>query len=45
VGKVFEQHFASGGTFLTFDAKKVEGYFREKFEEAKKHTVGAAAAS
>jgi uncharacterized protein (DUF697 family) len=44
VGKVFEQHFASGGTFLTFDAKKVEGYFREKFEEAKKQTVGAMAA-
>lgn len=44
VGKVFEQHFASGGTFLTFDAKKVEGYFREKFEEAKTRTVGSAAA-
>jgi len=44
VGKVFEQHFASGGTFLTFDAKKVEGYFREKFEEAKTRTVEATAA-
>lgn len=44
VGKVFEQHFASGGTFLTFDAKKVEGYFREKFEEAKARTVGSEAA-
>lgn len=36
VGKVFEQHFASGGTFLTFDPTKVDDYFREKFEEAKK---------
>lgn len=44
VGKVFEQHFASGGTFLSFDAKKVEGYFREKFEEAKTRTVGSVAA-
>lgn len=43
IGKVFDQHFASGGTFLTFDPKKVEGYFREKFEEAK--TKGAASAA
>ena len=44
VGKVFDQHFASGGTFLSFDPKKVEGYFREKFEEAKKQDVSSAAA-
>ncbi|MDX9861715.1 MAG: DUF697 domain-containing protein [Rhodospirillales bacterium] len=44
VGKVFDQHFASGGTFLTFDPKKVEGYFREKFEEAKKQAPTSAAA-
>jgi len=43
IGKVFDQHFASGGTFLTFNPKKVEGYFREKFEEAK--TKGATAAA
>ena len=36
VGRVFDQHFASGGTFLTFDPKKVEAFFREKFEEARK---------
>ena len=35
VGAVFYQHFASGGTFLSFDPKKVEAYFREKFVEAK----------
>jgi len=32
-GKVFQQHFASGGTFLTFDPKAVEAYFKQKFEE------------
>lgn len=43
VGRVFDQHFASGGTFLTFDPKKVEGYFREKFEEARRRGPAAAA--
>lgn len=43
VGRVFDQHFASGGTFLTFDPKKVEAYFREKFEEAKKRGPAKAA--
>lgn len=36
VGKVFDQHFASGGTFLTFDPQKVEAYFREQFAEARR---------
>jgi len=35
VGKVFVQHFASGGTFLTFDPKKVRAYYSEMFEEGK----------
>ncbi|QCO18352.1 DUF697 domain-containing protein (plasmid) [Azospirillum brasilense] len=35
LGKVFQQHFASGGTFLTFQPEKVKAYFREKFEEAR----------
>ncbi len=35
VGKVFIQHFESGGTFLTFDPKKVESYYREKFSEGR----------
>lgn len=43
VGRVFDQHFASGGTFLTFDPKKVQDYFRQKFEEAKKRGPAAAA--
>ncbi|MHA7063610.1 YcjF family protein [Azospirillum argentinense] len=36
LGKVFQQHFASGGTFLTFQPEKVKTYFREKFEEARR---------
>ena len=36
LGKVFDQHFASGGTFLTFEPEKVKTYFRTKFEEARR---------
>ena len=36
VGKVFHQHFASGGTFLDFDAEKTRGYFSQLFEQGKK---------
>ncbi|MGK5093892.1 DUF697 domain-containing protein [Deltaproteobacteria bacterium TL4] len=35
VGKIFLQHFASGGTFLTFDPEKVRGHFAELYEEGK----------
>jgi uncharacterized protein (DUF697 family) len=35
VGKVFVQHFASGGTFLDFEPKKVREYFAREFEEGK----------
>jgi uncharacterized protein (DUF697 family) len=35
VGKVFHQHFASGGTFLDFDPKKVREHFARQFEEGK----------
>jgi len=35
VGKVFLQHFASGGTFLDFDPKKVREHFAREFEEGK----------
>ncbi len=35
VGKVFTQHFASGGTFLTFDPDKVKDYYAEMFKEGK----------
>ncbi len=35
VGKVFAQHFASGGTFLTFDPQKVKDYYNEMFKEGR----------
>lgn len=43
VGKVFHEHLASGGTFLSFDAKKAEADFQAKFAEgqAKASAAGA----
>ncbi len=35
IGKVFIQHFASGGTFLTFDPEKVSDYYTDMFEKGK----------
>ena len=35
IGKVFIQHFESGGTFLDFDPKKVRAYFEAQFREGK----------
>jgi uncharacterized protein (DUF697 family) len=35
VGKVFIQHFASGGTFLTFDPEAVRDYFQQQLEIGK----------
>ncbi len=35
VAKVFIQHFASGGTFLTFDPDKVKDYYTEMLEEGR----------
>jgi len=35
IGKVFIQHFESGGTFLDFDTKKVKDHFGKLFEEGK----------
>ena len=39
VGKVFIQHFASGGTFLTFNPEKVKAYYAEMFKEGEKVTT------
>jgi uncharacterized protein (DUF697 family) len=36
LGKVFIQHFESGGTFLTFDPAKVKEHFQKEFEEGRK---------
>jgi uncharacterized protein (DUF697 family) len=43
LGKVFVQHFESGGTFLSFDPGKVKEHFQEQFEEGQKlaATMGA----
>lgn len=35
VGKVFTQHFESGGTFLDFDAASYRQYFRDMFKQGK----------
>jgi uncharacterized protein (DUF697 family) len=35
VGKVFTQHFESGGTFLTFDPQKVADYYAQQLEVGK----------
>ena len=35
IGKLFVQHFESGGTFLTFDPDKVRGHYAELFNEGK----------
>lgn len=45
LGKVFEQHFASGGTFLTFDPAKVKAYFVQKYQEVRGKGVQATAAA
>lgn len=36
LGKVFIQHFESGGTFLTFDPAKVKEHFQSEFVEGSK---------
>ena len=36
VGKVFVQHFESGGTFLNFDAKAARDQFKSRFEEGRR---------
>lgn len=36
LGKVFVQHFASGGTLLTFNPDKVKAYYEEMLKEGQK---------
>jgi uncharacterized protein (DUF697 family) len=36
IGKVFVQHFESGGTFLDFDPASVRAYFRQQFMDGAK---------
>jgi len=35
IGKVFQQHFASGGTLLNFNPESVRSYFTEQYEKGK----------
>jgi len=44
IGKVFVQHFESGGTMLTFDPSKVREHFKKEFE-AGKAVIASAQAS
>jgi uncharacterized protein (DUF697 family) len=39
LGKVFIQHFESGGTFLDFKPEEVKEYFKAQFEEGRKATT------
>lgn len=41
IGKVFIQHFESGGTFLDFDAAKVQEYFRQEFDRGRSAAAAA----
>jgi uncharacterized protein (DUF697 family) len=41
VGKVFIQHFESGGTFLDFNPEKVRKYFAEQFGKGKSKAAAA----
>jgi uncharacterized protein (DUF697 family) len=36
IGKIFMQHFESGGTFLDFEPAGVRAYFKQEFEESQK---------
>lgn len=36
IGRVFIQHFESGGTFLDFEPEKVKEYFKEQYAEGRK---------
>jgi len=40
VGRVFVQHFASGGTFLNFDPETVRDYYAAMFKEGEKLAAG-----
>jgi hypothetical protein len=33
IGKVFYRHFASGGTFLSFDVDRARDYYQEQFKK------------
>jgi uncharacterized protein (DUF697 family) len=40
VGKIFQEHYESGGTFLSKDNKYIRNYFKEKYVEGKQAVKG-----
>ena len=44
-GRVFIQHFASGGTLLTFDPQKARAFFRDQYEKGKRVVLRRPAAA
>ena len=42
VGKIFQKHYESGGTFLSSDNSVLRRYFKEKYQEGKKVVPGYA---
>ncbi len=40
VGKVFNRHFAEGGTFLTFDPEKAKAFYADMLKEGEKLASG-----
>ena len=43
VGKIFQKHYQSGGTFLSKDNSYIREYFKEKYAEGKQAVKGYAA--
>lgn len=39
IGKIFVEHFESGGTFLDFDEEKAKNHFKELYEEGRAFVV------
>ena len=42
VGKIFQTHFESGGTFLSSENSVLRNYFQQKYQEGKKVAPGYA---
>jgi uncharacterized protein (DUF697 family) len=45
VGKIFVEHFESGGTFLNFDEEKAKAHFKELYEEGRAFVAAHKAAT
>jgi uncharacterized protein (DUF697 family) len=45
IGKIFVEHFESGGTFLNFDEEKAKAHFKELYEEGRAFVASHKAAT